>query len=87
MSKKRELLGFLFGAYYVCVVFTLNRFFFPSTSSTTSVRADFSILEEIQILRCHVPGIWYAVSRVGNAMPCRHTDNRYDILVHDVHIL
>ena len=34
----------------VCVFFTLNRSFYPSTSSTTSVRADSSILEEIQVL-------------------------------------
>ncbi len=44
--------------------FTLNRSFYPSTFSTTSVRAGSSILEEIQvlwaqsyateILRCHV---------------------------------
>ena len=49
---------------YVCVFFTLNRSFYPSTSSTTSVRADSPILEEIQvmwsqsyateILGCHV---------------------------------
>ena len=48
----------------VCMFFTLNRSFYPSTSSTISVRADSSILEEIQvmwsqsyateILRCHV---------------------------------
>ena len=48
----------------VCVFFTLNRYFYPSTSSATSVRADSSILEEIhvlssqshatEILRCHV---------------------------------
>ena len=48
----------------VCVLLTLNRSFYPSTSSTTSARADSSILEEIQvlwspsyateILRCHV---------------------------------
>ena len=47
-----------------CVFFTLNRSFYPSTSCTTGVRADSSILEEIQvmwsqsyaaeILRCHV---------------------------------
>ena len=56
---------------YVCVFFTLNRSFYPSTYSTTSGRADSSILEEIQvlwsqsyaveILRCHVPGTWYQV--------------------------
>ena len=50
----------------VCVFFTLNRSFYPSTSSTTSVGADSSIVEEIQvlwpqsyapeILRCHLPG-------------------------------
>ena len=48
----------------VCVFFTLNRYFYPSTSSTTSIRTDSSILEEIhimwsqsyatEILRCHV---------------------------------
>ena len=49
----------------VCVFFILNHSFYPSTSSTTSVHADSSILEEIQvllwsqsyateILRCHV---------------------------------
>ena len=31
--------------YLVCVFFTLNRSFYPSTSSKTSVRADSSILE------------------------------------------
>ena len=79
----------------MCVFFTLNRSFYPSTSSTTSVRADSSILlliEEIQvlwsqsyaieILRCHVPG--YAVSTaVSNVMPCHHS--RYDR--HDIHII
>ena len=34
----------------VCVFLTLNRSFYPSTSSTTSVRPDSSILEEIQAL-------------------------------------
>ena len=47
----------------VCVLH-ITRSFYPSTSSTTSIRADFSILEEIQVLwsqsyatevpRCHV---------------------------------
>ena len=34
----------------VCVLFTLNRSFCPSTSCTTSVRAESSILEEIQVM-------------------------------------
>ena len=34
----------------VCVFFTINRSFSPSTSSTTSVRADSSILEDIQVI-------------------------------------
>ena len=48
----------------VCVFFKFNRSFYPSTSSTTSLRADSSILEDIkvlwsqsyatEILRCHV---------------------------------
>ena len=48
----------------ICVFFPLNRSFYPSTSSTTRVRADSSIVEETQvlwsqiytaeILRCHV---------------------------------
>ena len=33
-----------------CVSFTLTRSFYPSTSSTTRVRADPSILDEIQVL-------------------------------------
>ena len=33
---------------WVCVFFTSNRSFYPSASSTTNVRADSSILEEIQ---------------------------------------
>ena len=55
------------GQCNVCVFFTLNTSFYPSTSRTTSVRADCSILEETQvpwsqsyvteILRCHVPGM------------------------------
>ena len=40
----------LHAAAAVCVFFTLNRDFYPSTYSTTSVRADSSILEEIQAL-------------------------------------
>ena len=41
----------------VCVFFTLNRSFYRSTSSTTSVRADSSVLEEI-------PGTSYLVTNL-----------------------
>ena len=34
----------------MCVLFTLNRSFYPSTSSTTSARANASILEEMQVM-------------------------------------
>ena len=37
----------------VCVFFTWNHYFCPSTSSTTSVRTDSSILEEIQVMCSH----------------------------------
>ena len=68
----------------VCSLFTFNRSFYPSTSSTTIDRYDSSILEEIQvlwsqsyateILRCHVCS--KSCSAVENAMPCH--DTRYD---------
>ena len=35
---------------YVCVFFTLNRYFYPSTSSTPSVRADSSNPRETHVL-------------------------------------
>ena len=38
---------------YVCVFFTLNRYFCPSTSTTTTVRDESSILE-----RCEFCGRW-----------------------------
>ena len=73
---------------FVCVFFTLNRSFYPSASSTTSVRADSSILEEIQVMwsQGYATEIaTYAISTaVGNAMPCHHTG--YD-RQHDIHIL
>ena len=78
--------------WYVCVFFTLNRSFYPSTSSATSIRADLSILEEIPWYKLcghkATPQIdyvaTYAVSTaVGNAMPCHRT--RYDR--HDTHNL
>ena len=69
----------------VCVFFTLNRSLYPSTSSTTRVRADSPILQEIQVLRSrtYATGIHVtcAVSTaVGNAKPCHHTTcDRHDI--------
>ena len=58
--------------------FILNRYFYPSTSSTTNVRADSFILERYKLCghktasqRCF--NSWHAVSRVGNVMPCHHT--------------
>ena len=73
----------------VCVFFTLKYSFYPSTSSTTSARADYSILEEILLYghkttsqRYYVAT--YAVSTaVGNTMPCHYTG--YDR--HAIHIL
>ena len=65
-KKKKKKKSYLLLLYVpgMCVFFTLTRSFYPSTTSTTSVRADSSILEEIQvlwsqsyateILRCHV---------------------------------
>ena len=61
---------------YMCVFFTLHHTFYPSTSSTTSVRADFSILESYklggdkttpEILHC------YTVNEANSAMACHHT--------------
>ena len=81
--------------FFPCVFFTLNRSLYPSTSCTTSVRADSIILliEEMQvpwsqsyateILRCHVCNKHCRPWAVGNAMPCHHTG--YDR--HDTHIL
>ena len=65
--------------------FTSNRPFYPSTSSTTSVRADYSILEDIQVMWSHsyatempgttLPRTRYAVSSaVGNAMSSYQLD-------------
>ena len=74
----------------VCAFFALNRSFYPSTSSTTRVCADSSILERylvhvkwpqklrhrcITLLRTR-----YVVSTVNNVMACYHTGyDRYDI--------
>ena len=68
------------------VLVRLNRSFYPSTSSTISVRANSSILEssvaeksyatEILLIHCS------AVSRVENAMPCHDTGHdRHDIRI------
>ena len=77
----------------VCVFFTLNRPFCPSTSGTTSVRADSSILEEIRVMLSQsyatvaeistLPRTRHAVNTMGNAMPCHCTG--YDR--HGIHIL
>ena len=84
----------------VCVLHNepLYEYFYPSTSSTTSARADSSILEEIQVLwsqsyateillyvaTYQLPGTWYSVNTaVGNATSCHLTI--YDR--NDIHIL
>ena len=75
-------------------VFTLNRYFYLSTSSATSVRADSSVLEEIQALCAHkaTPQRYYVATYLVcpkhssgqcNAMSHHHT--RYDR--HDIRIL
>ena len=77
----------------VCVCLHIKQFFYPSTSSTTNVRADCSILEDtshvVTKLRHRQQRYFvapYAVSTaVGNAMPCHHTINKYDR--HNIHIL
>ena len=65
-----------FSSQCVCP-FTFDRSFYPSTSSTTSVRADSSVPEELQAVRSqnYATAVeilliqCYAVSRVHNAMP------------------
>ena len=46
MEKKvTQVMHLLYTWVYMWMFFTLNRSFYPSTSSTTSVRADSSILD------------------------------------------
>ena len=73
---------YIFG--FDCVL--LNRFFYPSTSSTTSVRADYAINREKALwsLNCAADILhYYAVSRVDNAMPWHCTG--YDR--HNIHMI
>ena len=71
-----------------CVFFASNRYFYPSTSRTTSVRADSAILEEIQVrwslnyATRDTIRVTYAGSPVENAMLCHHA--AYD--GQDIHV-
>ena len=76
---------------YMCVCFTLNRSFYPSTYNTTNARADSSTLERGKFCgnkttpqRYYIVTYRDAVSTTeDNTMPCSHT--KYD--AHDIHIL
>ena len=71
------------GMVCVCVLFTWNRPFYPSTSSTISVRTDSSSLERYKFCGHKTrPQRYYSstflrtastVSRADNAMPCHRT--------------
>ena len=71
---------------YVYVLHIENRSFYPSTPSITSVSADSSILEEIQVLRSqsateilllykqqYVATYAVGTAAVANELPCHHT--------------